>query len=198
MHHAAGVPMNVVDQDADALDVDEVRHRRIELARFERTVADRVEDAAEAVQVEEPAHPRRVLGVLRDDSWPCEPKRLVRPDADDLTRVARPQGAKGVVAGNSGDPGDEKRQTILEHVRRRREKREPRITRIRQETQCFRADRIGAPSCPYYRGSLVLQSGCEVELKLVRPRSHARGEAGGEGGGITAGKAIHARLALVI
>ena len=111
MHDPAVVPTRRVDEGGGAGDVDGAGHRRIELARLEGAVADRVEDAAEAVLVEEPTHADRVLGVERHDAGAGETKRLMRTSADHLAGMARVEMAESMQAGDAGDAGDEKRES---------------------------------------------------------------------------------------
>ena len=91
-------------------DVDRRGHGRVQLARLQGTVADGVEDAAEAIGAEQVAQAGGVLGVERDDAGAGEPPGRRGPRADDLAGIALLEVVQGVVAGNAGDAGDEQRQ----------------------------------------------------------------------------------------
>ncbi len=109
------VPAHQAGKDAGALHVDGVSHRGIELARFERAIADAVEHSAKAEPLEQRPHAVRVLGILRDEAGADEPPGLPRPDADDLAGIFALEVVKGVISGHAGDAGDEHRQAIAQH-----------------------------------------------------------------------------------
>ena len=115
MHDAATVAGRAIRQRGGTHDIDRPRHCRVELARFQGTVADRVENAAKAMTIEEGFQSVGVLRILHDDAGPHESKRLPRPSAEHLSGVALAQGAKRVVSSHAGDASDQERKTLRKH-----------------------------------------------------------------------------------
>src|SRR5262249_59055148 len=64
MYEPAAVFAHAVGDDASALDVDQVRHGRIQLAGLEGAVADAVQDGAETMRAKQLANAAPVFGVL--------------------------------------------------------------------------------------------------------------------------------------
>lgn len=109
MNEPAVVALNRFREHVRALDVHGVGHGRVQFARFQSAVADAVEDGTEAMLAKELADAVAVFGVLGNDAAAGEPPGLPRPDADDLTGIARAEIVKGIETRHARDAGDEQR-----------------------------------------------------------------------------------------
>src|SRR5437667_10070634 len=109
------------DDIGGTLDVQLPSHRRVELARFESTIAGAIKDRSEAVSAKEFVHAAAVLGIQRKDAFADEPPRLVWPNADDLTRVALLEVVQSVVAGDAGDARNQQGQAQSAVVHRKQQ-----------------------------------------------------------------------------
>src|SRR5437016_549461 len=84
MHEPAAVGARLLDDAGRTFDVEDPRHHRIELARFQGTVADAVEDRAETVGAKEIVQCPAVLRVYGDDSGTVKLPGLPRPGAENF------------------------------------------------------------------------------------------------------------------
>src|SRR5262249_44538454 len=113
MNHPAAMFQNVFDNDLRTLHVEIASHGRIELARFQSTVARAIENRLEPVGSEQVADAVRIFRIERHNSIPYELPGLTGPDADDLAGITLLKIVQRVEAGNAGDASDEQWERIV-------------------------------------------------------------------------------------
>src|SRR4051794_10566124 len=79
----------------------------VELARPEGAVAGAVQYGLELVFVKQGSQPAVVFGVAGDDAVAGEGPIVFLADGDDLAGIARTEVVEGVIAGDTGDAGDQ-------------------------------------------------------------------------------------------
>src|SRR5437763_17150961 len=103
MHEPAAVGPRLLGDGSRALDIEHARHLRIELARFQGTIADAVQHRAKTKRAKEIAQCPAVLGVNGHDAWTVKLAGLPRPGAEYLIGITPLEVGQRVVSGDTGD-----------------------------------------------------------------------------------------------